>query len=480
METFIVLQPQRPFLWLIVDLLTCEKNISTISSQKILLSQQRKALSINGGRSDRSSSHTKMSSADESKYGAIFADEAQDFNEIVRQYEEAYKRDPILDVRGDRDTNNSTMKGTLGLTVSTIVKASILIGISVLVMMAVLGKTGSSSLTTDTAPSTVDTIVDVPIIVDETPSTDGVDVTDTTLVDYVPEEEVTEVTTTEEENVVVEDEQPVVVVETPSVSSESLTFDTLNHAYPNAAKGRFAYPFLNDAALMEPYRQNTVLVHGVNEECTVSWLLKGLEETTSSFKWVGDSVVFDTTSQAHTFSVLPKKTGKYAIEIQEMCGETYGRSISSTIWVKYVRRELSTLNGADREEFLDAMKTLWEVNTRDGIEKYGINYKSLNYLAVLHNDGSGNGVCDEFQTGAGFINNQVLLSMYLEQSLRLVNPRVSLHYMDYSKYFESDAFKSRATNMDGGEWTELMTGLYSFRLTHTPLPLFPPPFPPLT
>ena len=66
--------------------------------------------------------------------------------------------------------------------------------------------------------------------------------------------------------------------------------------------------------------------------------------------------------------------------------------------------------------------------------------------------------------------------MYLEQSLRLVNPRVSLHYMDYSKYFESDAFKSRATNMDGGEWNELMTGLYRVvciiiryqHLTHTP------------
>ena len=297
------------------------------------------------------------------------------------------------------------------------------------------------------------------------------EVTDTTLIDYVPEqpesEEADETEDAEAEVVVVE-EEPVIVEETPTVSSDPLTFETVNHAYPDSAKGRFAYPFLADAALMEPYRQNTVLVHGVKEECSISWMLKGLEEATSSFKWVGDSVVFDTTSQAHTFAVLPKKTGKYAIEIQEMCGETYGRAVSSTIWVKYVRRELSTLNGADREEFLDALKTLWEVNTRDGIEKYGINYKSLNYLAVLHNDGSGNGVCDEFQTGAGFINNQVLLSMYLEQSLRLVNPRVSLHYMDYSKYFESDAFKSRATNMDGGEWNDLMTGSYRLQYLTRP------------
>eukprot|EP01034_Spumella_vulgaris_P043669 gene43669-54251_t len=31
--------------------------------------------------------------------------------------------------------------------------------------------------------------------------------------------------------------------------------------------------------------------------------------------------------------------------------------------VKYVRRELSTLTDSDREEFLDAMKTLWDVDT---------------------------------------------------------------------------------------------------------------------
>lgn len=49
--------------------------------------------------------------------------------------------------------------------------------------------------------------------------------------------------------------------------------------------------------------------------------------------------------------------------------------------------------------------------------------------------------------------------MYLEQSLRLVNPRVSLHYMDYSKYFDSSAFTSEhlGNTMDGGSWTEILS-----------------------
>jgi hypothetical protein len=49
--------------------------------------------------------------------------------------------------------------------------------------------------------------------------------------------------------------------------------------------------------------------------------------------------------------------------------------------------------------------------------------------------------------------------MYLEQSLRLVNPRVSLHYMDYSKYFGSTEFTTGhiGNTMDGGGWTELLS-----------------------
>ena len=40
--------------------------------------------------------------------------------------------------------------------------------------------------------------------------------------------------------------------------------------------------------------------------------------------------------------------------------------LTQTVWVKYVRRELQSLTDDDREEFLDALHTLWEVNTVDG------------------------------------------------------------------------------------------------------------------
>ena len=406
--------------------------------------------------------------AEESKYGAIFADEAQDFNEIVRQYEEAYKRDPMLDVQGDRNDAPSSSSKVLSL--GNVVKASVMIGVSVLVAMAVMNKTGTSDVTSVstvdslTPSSAVDVAMDVPVIPSDVPDVPS-DITE-----YVPDADSTEPSAEEGEGedgstedadatsttTTTEDAAAVTTV----TDANPLTFKVMNHAYPDSGSARFAYPFLESAHLMEPYRQNTVYVTGVAETCTVAWMMKGLDSKTGDSKWVGDQVQYDATAGAHTFAVLPKVTGKYSIEVQEVCADAFQRSAASTVWVKYVRRELSSLNGADREEFLDALKTLWDVNTREGIEKYGINYKSLNYLAVMHNDGSGNGVCDEFQTGAGFVNNQVLLSMYLEQSLRLVNPRVSLHYMEYSKYFESAEFKTRSTNLDGGEWNLLMSDTY--------------------
>lgn len=59
---------------------------------------------------------------------------------------------------------------------------------------------------------------------------------------------------------------------------------------------------------------------------------------------------------------------------------------------------------------------------------------------------------------SGFINNHVMMGAYLEQSLRLVNPRTSLHYMEYTRYFGGDDWDAHlADALDGGAWSELMT-----------------------
>jgi hypothetical protein len=137
------------------------------------------------------------------------------------------------------------------------------------------------------------------------------------------------------------------------------------------------------------------------------------------------------------------------------------KQMTQTVWVKYVRRELMTLTDEDREEFLDAFRTLWDVTTKDGMTKFGKLYKSVAYLSTVHNDAGANSVCDEFHAGTGFLNNHMYLSAYLEQSMQMINPKVALHYIEYTQYFESDGFQQHLTNeLDGGGWTELLTAKF--------------------
>ena len=252
-----------------------------------------------------------------------------------------------------------------------------------------------------------------------------------------------------------------VVYEEPAPTWPEFRMTCANEEYMNMGFETFPYPFLRNASLMEPYRPHLVSLFNAFWECDQSWTMTHAKDPSVVFSGFLDSV---NRTADPSFHVVPSKTGKYVFRMNETCYGVNGlpdRTFEHTVYVKYIRRELSYMARGERDEFLDALKTLWDVSTKDGIEKYGPDYKSLNYLAMIHNDGSGNGVCDEFENGSGFMYNNILLGMYLEQSMRLVNPRVSLHYSEYAKYFSSDEFKGHVYNqMDGGSWAELMTSDY--------------------
>ena len=196
------------------------------------------------------------------------------------------------------------------------------------------------------------------------------------------------------------------------------------------------YNFLTDALLVEPYKESTIILADPYSGCSYDWSIMKTNNETNKYD--------GTSTDGHIVLTLDA-VGQYTLTVSESCGDVSSlrRQLSISVWVKYVRRELSTLNDVDREEFLDAFYTLWTVSTSEGMVKYGDRYKSVNYFATLHNDGGGNPVCDEFHGGLGFLNNHMYLSAYLEQSLQLVNPRVALHYLEYTKYFESSAYEKR-------------------------------------
>lgn len=159
----------------------------------------------------------------------------------------------------------------------------------------------------------------------------------------------------------------------------------------------------------------------------------------------GDALDSGVSDDGSFSSTAFEAVGEYSLSVSESgCDDSsYARTYSTSVWVKYVRRELMTLTDADRETFLNAFSTLWKVNTVDGKALYGENYKSLYFFASIHNDAGANSACDEFHGDQGFVNNHMMLGAYLEQSLQLVDPTTCLHYLEYGQYFESDAFDSR-------------------------------------
>ena len=95
------------------------------------------------------------------------------------------------------------------------------------------------------------------------------------------------------------------------------------------------------------------------------------------------------------------------------------------------------------------------------MKRYGDEFKSVFYFAMIHNDAGANHICDEYHEGTGFLNNHLQLGNYFEQSMRMINPRVSLHYLEYSKYFSDAAYDKHMSNpLDGGNWTDIMTEKY--------------------
>ena len=222
-----------------------------------------------------------------------------------------------------------------------------------------------------------------------------------------------------------------------SAVSQSLYISTVSNEYGvKNSSVMLPYTFLSDSFIIEPYKETTIALLDPYSSCAYAWNLTKTHNT---------SIAFSGDSMDGSIVVTVTSPGRYQLNVTESCraSKDSSRSLSMFVWVKYIRRELSSLNDADREEFLDAFHTLWEVNTTAGMLLYGERYKSIKYFAVLHNDGGSNSACDEFHGGLGFLNNHLYLSAYMEQSLQLVNPRVALHYLEYSKYFESSNFTTR-------------------------------------
>jgi hypothetical protein len=96
--------------------------------------------------------------------------------------------------------------------------------------------------------------------------------------------------------------------------------------------------------------------------------------------------------------------------------------------VKYVRRELHSVDDEDRQALMSAWQVLLETNDEDGVSQYGDDYRSFLRLSSEHNNLAGDKLCDHLHDGMGFLPAHVSLSRLLEASLQAVDASVTLPY----------------------------------------------------
>ena len=86
-----------------------------------------------------------------------------------------------------------------------------------------------------------------------------------------------------------------------------------------------------------------------------------------------------------TQTIVLTEPGIYPITINAIDSTNTMVATYTTLLVcKYVKREVRELTTADREAFLNAFRTLWDVDQEVGLAKFGAKYTSMDTLVAAH------------------------------------------------------------------------------------------------
>jgi hypothetical protein len=80
---------------------------------------------------------------------------------------------------------------------------------------------------------------------------------------------------------------------------------------------------------------------------------------------------------------------------------------------RYVKREIRSLTDDDRERFLVAASTMWQLNSSAGKLKYGLKYSAIADFVSLHSMSSDDIMCDGFHEGQTQCNAVFLALIWL-------------------------------------------------------------------
>jgi len=107
-------------------------------------------------------------------------------------------------------------------------------------------------------------------------------------------------------------------------------------------------------------------------------------------------------------------------------------SRTAKVVVKYVRREMHSLDDEDREALFSAWKVLLDTDDTTGTATYGSDFMSHLRLSAEHNNLAGDKGCDHLHDGMGFLPGHLSVTRLLEASLQSVDSSVAFPYWEYT------------------------------------------------
>mmetsp|Transcript_38113 Transcript_38113/g.49175 ORF Transcript_38113/g.49175 Transcript_38113/m.49175 type:complete len:640 (+) Transcript_38113:38-1957(+) len=245
----------------------------------------------------------------------------------------------------------------------------------------------------------------------------------------------------------------------PSVRNEIVEQDAQNIELKMTAYNRYnlrdgpagtEYDWLSGNLLAEPYQQTNLKVVSANSDYEYEWTITNT---------VSEEIeaIEQGTNFVHVFKNLDTRT--IALSAYNSDKELVASS-ESTLYVRYVRREIRNLFDDDLDELLDSMHILWEVEQDEGVEKFGDQYKSIVEMHKFHLKFAGDNICDHLHDGYGFVSQHSAMTMVFEQSLQAVNPKLTVPYWDYTLDVEQHYAEKGSQDFTDFTNSELFTEKY--------------------
>jgi len=189
--------------------------------------------------------------------------------------------------------------------------------------------------------------------------------------------------------------------------------------------------------------------------------------TTTTTGVSGTSLLTDSTATTTTTSASASDVSSSPMGSVE-AGMSY--TLSFTLAVKYVRRELRALSDDDKANIINALYLMYTVDEVPGKATYGDKFNTAEYYSYKHLNGAGTTDCDHWHDGAGIVTHHMAFTLEVEQTLQAIDPSVAMPYWEYgmdpylytnwweSPMFDSDMFgEANPSNddhiiSDGGYW----------------------------